>query len=347
MHPFYSFESILILLMSMKHCTAFSLKMSNILSVQECIKRFQNKQSKFIDGSWHLAKDRDARKEYEQGPRIPNAIFFDIDDVATKDDSDAAGGGKNLPHMMPSKELFGAFMDAAGIRGTDDLIVYGTKGAFSVPRTFYTLRECGHVNHNIHMMDGSLQDWIDAGGEVESGMKPTIRVGDLQDSTTTSHDNDGTKDKYPAVNTTHIKTFPEMLQLVQDGQAGSSKETQSIIADARSSARFYGEAPEPRPGIPSGHIPGSKNVPFHLLLDENNMSRFKPKQDMIQVFNDAGIDVYSEKEIITTCGSGVTACVIALALEECGRDRDSIKVFDGSWIEWASSEGSPIVTNED
>lgn len=335
-----------------KHCTAFSLKMSNVLSVQECIKRFQNKSSKFIDGSWHLTKDRDARKEYEQGPRIPNSVFFDIDDVATKDEdghdedeevsssssSSVVVGAKNLPHMMPSKETFGAFMDAVNIRDTDDLIVYGTQGTFSVPRTFYTLRECGHGNNKIHMMDGSLQDWIDAGGEVESGMKSSIRVCDLMDSI---RDN-GTMYKYSASDTTHIKTFPEMLQLVQDGQAG--KETQSIIADARSAARFYGEAPEPRPGLPSGHMPGSKNVPFHLLLDENNMSRFKSKDDMMKVFMDAGIDVHSEKEIITTCGSGVTACVIALALEECGRDRDSIKVFDGSWIEWASSEGSPIVT---
>jgi thiosulfate/3-mercaptopyruvate sulfurtransferase len=329
--------------------------MSNVLSVQECIKRFQNKTSKFIDGSWHLTKDRDARKEYEQGPRIPNAIFFDIDDVATKDGAQDIGEqpqqqqqqyGLNLPHMMPSKELFGAFMDAVGIRDTDDLIVYGTKGTFSVPRAFYTLRECGHGKkntthyNNIHMMDGSLQDWIDAGGEVELGMKSSIRVCDLH-TTDSNRDNENMY-KYQTSDTTHIKTFPEMLQIVQDGQSG--KETSSIIVDARSSARFYGEAPEPRPGIPSGHMPGSKNVPFHLLLDENNMSKFKPKEEMMKVFHDAGINVHSEKEIITTCGSGVTACVIALALEECGRDRDSIKVFDGSWIEWASSEGSPIVT---
>lgn len=313
-----------------KRCSSFSLQMTNILPVKECIRRrVHHKNVKFIDGSWHLSRDRNARKEYELGPRIPNAIFFDIDDVATKD----VTSGKNLPHMMPSKELFAKFMDAAGIQNTDELIVYGTKGCFSVPRTFYTIRECGHSN--IHMMNGSLQDWMDAGGDLEMETKSSIRVCDLD---TTSHS------AYSAVDPSHMKSFQDILKVVEDGLSG--RKMNAIITDARSSARFYGKAPEPRPGIPSGHMPGSKNVPFNLLLEDSNMSKFKPTEEMIKVFKDAGIDVHSDKEIITTCGSGVTACVIALALEECGRERDTISVFDGSWIEWASSEGSVIVTDE-
>jgi len=294
---------------------------SNILSVPDAIKR-HSENAIFVDGSWHLSS-RDGRKEFEDGPRIQNAKFFDIDDVARK--------GQNLPHMMPPKKLFAKVMDEFGVTPDSDLIVYGTEGCFSIPRAFYTLRAMGHPIDRLHLMQGSLKDWIDAGGPIETGMQDSLKVSDLDDVA----EDDIKYDK--AVDAINVVGMEKVMDVVASGSA------ESIIVDARSAGRFVGEAPEPRPGLRGGHMPGAFNVPFNILLDLDDGNKFRSKEDMIQIFKEAGVDVGTDKDIICTCGSGVTACWLALALEECGRDPSKTFIYDGAWIEWASDANTPVV----
>jgi len=305
-----------------------SASSSNFLSISKCIERHSNDPNAiFIDGSWHLSS-RDGRSEYEEGPRILNALFFDIDDVATK------GHVKKLPHMMPPKNLFAEVMDELGVKPSSDIVLYGTEGCFSIPRAFYTLRAMGHPSDKVHMMGGSLKDWIDAGGPIETGPKISIKVEEMDLGVKNS---DIQYDV--AVDAQNVVNIEKVMSVVALGADNAD----SIIVDARSAGRFVGEAPEPRPGLRGGHMPGAFNVPFNTLLDEDNMSKYKPKEEMINIFKDAGVDVKTEKKIICTCGSGVTACSLTAALEECGRDPSKTFVYDGSWIDWAMEEGAPVV----
>lgn len=272
-----------------------------------------------MDGSWHLA-ERDGRKEYEVGPRIQNAKFFDIDDVATK--------GHVTPHMMPSKHLFANVMDSFGVTPQSDVILYGTEGCFSLARTLFTFQSMGH--ERVQIMEGSLNDWMKVGGPIETGVKKSFKVDEIPD--------DAVPEYSSAVEAQNIVDMDRILEVVKDGE-----NTGAIIIDARSAARFIGVAPEPRPGLRGGHMPSAKNVPFNTLIEGDN--KFRSRRDMIQIFNDAGVDVETDKDIICTCGSGVTACWLALALEECGRDRSKTFIYDGSWIEYASN-GDNIVVKE-
>ena len=301
---------------------------SNILPLSECLKRHAEKSSVFIDGSWHLGA-RDGRKEYETGPRITNAHYFDIDDVATQDTE------KNLPHMMPPKELFAKAMDHYNITPSTDVILYGTEGCFSIPRVFCTFKAMGHPEDKVHMMQGSLKDWMAGGGPVEDGEKESMRVESLDSSA------DGTETdvKYDAaVEAINVVGMDKVLDVVNGKDPNDA-----IIIDARSAGRFVGEEPEPRPGLRGGHMPQSLNVPFNILLDIEGDDIFLSKEEMVQIFQDAGVDVQTEKDVILTCGSGVTACWLAVALEECGRDPSKTYIYDGSWIEWASDDNTPVV----
>jgi thiosulfate/3-mercaptopyruvate sulfurtransferase len=287
-----------------------------MISVAESQKRHAD-GAVFVDGSWHLSQ-RDGRKEYEAGPRIEKALFFDIDDVATK--------GHITPHMMPSKDLFARVMDEFGITPESDVILYGTEGCFSLARTFLTFRSLGHSR--VHIMQGSLKDWIDAKGPIESGAKKSLKVDELSENVAIKYDT--------AVDAKNMVDMRKMIEVIESGEKSNA-----LIVDARSAGRFIGEAPEPRPGLRGGHMPSALNVPFNILLEGDN--KFQGKETIVQAFKDAGVDVETEKDIICTCGSGVTASWLALALEECGRDPSKTFVYDGSWIEWASDLSNPVV----
>ena len=298
--------------------SAKSLMMkSNLISIPECIERHND--SVFVDGSWHLSS-RDGRSEYEAGPSIKGAHFLDIDDVGTKCE-------KNLPHMLPTKEVFAKIMDEFGITPETNVVVYGSEGCFSIPRAFYTFRAMGH--DKVHMLDGSLADWIDSNGPTESGPKDSFKVANLS--------TDGAAKYKNAVDPINIVDINHVSNVVKSGNSSGS-----IIVDARSAGRFDGIEPEPRPGLRGGHMPGAFNVPFNILLDDNN-KKFLPKEEMKSIFEQAGVDVETEMNIVCSCGSGVTACWLALALEECGRDPAKTLIYDGSWIEWASDENTPVV----
>ena len=292
---------------------------SNFISIPEAITLHQKKASIFLDGSWHLG-ERDGRKEYEAGPRIQGAQFFDIDDVAT------IYKEKNLPHMMPSKELFSHAMDHLGISNDCHAIVYGTEGCFSIPRAFYGFKAMGH--NNVKVLKGSLKEWIDANGPIETEKRESFYVKNLDLSKDAS---------YKATDPQNVVDKDFMLDIVNE------KNKDCIIVDARSAGRFTATEPEPRPGLRGGHMPGAFNVPFNTLLDDENKN-LRSKEEIVNIFKEAGVDIDTEKTIVTTCGSGVTASWLSIALEECGRDPSKIFLYDGSWIEWASSEGSPIVT---
>jgi thiosulfate/3-mercaptopyruvate sulfurtransferase len=223
---------------------------------------------------------------------ISGALFFDIEALSDRSTS--------LPHMMPTPEAFSRDMSALGMDDRMAICIYEQEGVFSAPRAWWMLRTFGA--HEIYILDGGLRAWNDAGLPTSSG--PVHRVPANFRATL---DNEA------------IKDYPQMQQLI----AGRGQ-----ILDARSASRFTGAAPEPRPGISSGHMPGAANVPFTELVEDG---RLKPVEQLQEVFKARGVDL--KNPITTTCGSGVTAAVVALGLEIAGADR--VSLYDGSWAEYA------------
>lgn len=306
-----------------------SLKGKLIVSVEDCINihGVNGGKNVFIDGSWYLNPDRDSRAEYESGPRIEGAKFFDIDDVCSKGELNPKG----LPHMMPPKVLFAAVMDALGIQNSSNIVIYGTKGCMLPSRVLYTFRAMGHAADRVHLMEGTLADWQNGGGTIETGATTSIRVAAIAENLA------NITPTYSAVDARNTVDMDEISSVVGDGGKADA-----IIIDARSEGRFLGESPEPRVGLRGGHMPNAYNVPVTELLDQN-LSRLRSIKDMKAIFDKAGINIQTDKRIICSCGSGVTACILATALEICGRDRDNTLIYDGSWIEWASDPNTPIV----
>jgi thiosulfate/3-mercaptopyruvate sulfurtransferase len=310
---------------------------------------------KFVDGSWWLGNSRDAQAEFEGGPRIVGATFFDVDEIAATGDLNP----KRLPHMAPPKvracievtsmydhedwrnfkclfsysvqELFAAAMDEMGILNSSHVVVYGTEGCMFVHRTYYTFGAMGHDPDKLHMMEGSLKEWEAKGGAVDTNPTTAINVGELDLSKSPT---------YQARDAVGFVSIDEVAKVVKEEGKG-----EAFVIDARSAGRFIGTESEPRPGLRGGHMPGSYNLPFTELLEGFNgeWTRLKPEDELRQIFIKAGIDIQTGKQIICSCGSGVTASAIAAALEKCGRDRSTISVFDGSWIEWASNPDNLVV----
>ncbi|MCE6952608.1 3-mercaptopyruvate sulfurtransferase [Cereibacter sphaeroides] len=248
---------------------------------------------RIIDASWYLpAMGRDARAEYEAG-HIPGARFFDIDEIA---DLRSA-----LPHMAPPPEKFISRMRAMGIGDGHQVVIYDGAGILSAPRVWWTFRLMGKAD--VAVLDGGLPKWTAEGHPLE--------------------------DMPPVVRDRHM-TVQRQAGLVKDVTqvAHASKLAEAEIIDARSEGRFKGTEPEPRPGLRGGHIPGSKNVPFQTLLTGNGT--LKPAAELRAIFEAAGVDL--AKPAITTCGSGVTAAVLSLALEIIGHRNHAL--YDGSWAEW-------------
>ena len=257
-----------------------------------------------IDASWYLpGVPRDPREEYLEA-RIPGALFFDIDEISDK--------SSPLPHMLPSPEQFSSQMRKMGIGDGMRVIVYDADGMFSAARVWWTFRAMG--KDDVAILNGGLAKWKREGLPLEDGppMERAMR---------------------------HF-TSRRMGELIRDrdDMLASSKNGLEQILDARAADRFRGEAPEPRPGLRSGHIPGSLNLPYADLL--NSDGTLKSAEDLRQVFEQAGVDL--KKPVATTCGSGVTASILALALAILGHRQTS--VYDGSWSEWGADVALPIET---
>jgi len=244
-----------------------------------------------IDASWYLpSMGRDAKAEYNEG-HIPNARFFDLDEISDSRSS--------LPHMAPPPEKFMSRLRAMGVGDGHQVVIYDGMGIFSAPRVWWTFRLMG--KQDVAVLDGGLPKWRAEGREIDD-MPPVIRDRHM----TTQRQNHLVKD---------------VTQV-----AHASKLHLAEIIDARPAARFRGEAPEPRAGLRSGHIPNSKNLPYSDLLNPDGT--MKSVDALRAAF--AGIDL--AKPAITTCGSGVTAAILSLALERIGHQNHAL--YDGSWAEW-------------
>jgi thiosulfate/3-mercaptopyruvate sulfurtransferase len=258
---------------------------------------------RIIDASLFMPGDpRDQRAEYAL-VHIPGAVFFDIEDIVDET--------SDLPHMLPSAVKFASRMRKLGIGDGARLVIYDSQGLFSAPRAWWTFRAMGH--EDVVVLDGGLPKWIAEGRPVEEGVPPP-----RERHFTTRYNNDLVRDQ------------------AQVRRALASGKEQ--LVDARSLARFRGEAPEPREGLRGGHMPGALCVPFQAVIAPDGT--LKPAEQLKAVFEEAGVDL--ARPIVTTCGSGVTASILALALARLGRDRTA--VYDGSWSEWGLPGDTEVVT---
>ncbi|MFV0298012.1 MAG: 3-mercaptopyruvate sulfurtransferase [Hyphomicrobiaceae bacterium] len=257
-----------------------------------------------LDGSKHLpTSGRDARQEYKDA-HIPGAIFFDIDEVADKSNP--------LPHMMPSSVQFASQVKAMGIGDGMRIIAYDSEGLYSAARLWWMFRSMGH--EDVAVLNGGLKKWKAEGREVTSEIPPKRQPRHFT----------------PRVNAALVRDADDVKALIGH---------QSVqIVDARAAQRFAGAVPEPRAGLRSGHIPGARNVPFPTLLNEDGT--LKSIDELKKVFAGAGVDI--ERPVVASCGSGVTAGVIAFALAQLGNT--DAAVYDGSWSEWGARQDLPIET---
>ncbi|MDA9271684.1 3-mercaptopyruvate sulfurtransferase [Planktomarina sp.] len=279
---------------------------NTLVSTQWLKANQQDPNVRILDASWHMPSDgRDARNEFVNG-HILNARFFDIDDISDH--------RSTLPHMVPPVEKFMSRVRALGVGDGHQIIVYDTKGLFSAARVWWLFRLMGHTS--VAVLDGGLPKWI-ADGNPLSTTAPVIR------------------DRH--------MTVKQQLQMVRDVTqvAHAAKLNDHEIIDARSGTRFIGEAPEPRTDLRSGHIPNSKNLPFTKVLNTDHTMKTVP--ELTKVFKNAGIDL--NKPAITTCGSGITAAVLSLALQRVGKTDHAL--YDGSWTEWGQFPTLNIATGED
>ncbi|MEO1329560.1 MAG: 3-mercaptopyruvate sulfurtransferase [Pseudomonadota bacterium] len=256
-----------------------------------------------LDGSYHLpGSDRDAARDYEAG-HVPGAVRFDIEDIA--DDQSA------LPHMIPPMEKFVSRIRKLGVGDGHRIVVYDTLGLFSAARVWWTFRYFGH--QDVAVLDGGLAKWRAEGREIDDLPPPK-------------------RDRHftPRIQSMLVRDVTEVSEALKTGSAQ--------IVDARSAGRFAGAEAEPRPGMRAGHMPGAKNVPYRSLLNADGT--MIGLEALRAAFESAGVDL--SRPIITTCGSGVTACILNLALERIGHKEHAL--YDGSWSEWGSSEMLPVET---
>ncbi|MDD9725445.1 3-mercaptopyruvate sulfurtransferase [Roseovarius sp. SK2] len=258
-----------------------------------------------LDATYFLPGiDRDAKAEYDQA-HIPGARFFDIDDISDH--------RSDLPHMAPPVEKFMSRMRQMGVGDGHQVVVYDTHGLFSAARVWWLFRLMGQ--YDVAVLDGGLPKWLAEG-------RPT-------------------EDLPPMIRDRHMTVRREAHRVKDVTQvASASKLGDYTILDARAPGRFRGDEPEPREGLRAGHIPNSRNVPYSTLLNDDGT--MKSPDDLRTIFDAAGADL--TKPVITSCGSGVTAAVINLALERIGKTDHAL--YDGSWTEWGAFPTVSVATGE-
>ncbi|MEG9436703.1 3-mercaptopyruvate sulfurtransferase [Edaphobacter sp. HDX4] len=280
--------------------------MNPLVSVSWLAERLEDPQTVVLDATLPpvgVVPPVDTRGRYLER-HIPGAVFFDIDELSDH--------STPLPHMLPSAEEFTRKMAELGISDGMTIVIYEQTGVFSAPRAWWMLRTFGA--REVHILDGDLEAWMQAGLPVEAGpVKRSIAA------TFTAN-----------VKAEAVKGFEQVQRMIGGG---------GQILDARSAGRFAGTAPEPRPGLSSGHMPGARSVPFTELVVDGRM---KDEPGLRELFGAKEVDL--EQPITTTCGSGVTAAVIALGLEIAGAKQ--VSLYDGSWAEYAQRPEAVITKGD-
>ena len=278
--------------------------MSSLVSTQSLHDDLENPNVKIIDATWFMPNVQNDPRIHYQECHLPGAMFFDLEHISDHT--------TDLPHMLPTPEVFAEEVGELGINNDDKVVVYDAMGMFSAPRVWWMFRTFGHKN--VAVLDGGLPKWLEEKRPVERG----------------------------AINShasTYTATFhAEHVAACADVQAACTKENPCLL-DARGPDRFNGEVPEPRAGMRSGHIPGSINMPYPTMLNSDGRT-VRPIKELQKIFANTGIT--DSTPVITTCGSGITAAILALGLHLCGHDRCA--VYDGSWAEWGRAEGNDVAS---
>jgi thiosulfate/3-mercaptopyruvate sulfurtransferase len=258
-----------------------------------------------IDATWFMpGSSRDAAAEYAER-HIPGAVYFGIDEICDH--------ASTLPHMLSAPADFAVAARRLGVRRDSKVVVYDAQGLFSAPRVWWTLRAMGHAQ--TFVLDGGLRTWIAEGRPLESGWR-TPEHGDFK-----------------------AHRDPSLIRDLEAVRAALESGREQVV-DARPTDRFAGRAPEPRAGLRSGHMPGAKSLPWNGVLSTDGA--LSPATDLRAAFEAAGVDLTAP--IVTTCGSGVSASLLALALARIGRP--DVAVYDGSWSEWGSRTDTPVATGD-